>query len=238
MKQRLGASVRGVRSRDGRGSCAGSFRRSSAPEQVRTNLIPPACRRSAEYDNGHQASSRSTLRLRDWTRLAAVCLLTVACESDADRAARRADALLRQGEEGYRRLCLTRLSDGYAITYVRLPSRSPVECADCAVWPVVAVPDSAAPWIAHESFATGGVSGNEQPPPPESVPPLDSAEAVRIAESAGGPMTRAHCYIALPRAGGAFVQVLGRASSTRGPTLGGMLIGVDLARRGHAVSTF
>jgi hypothetical protein len=168
-------------------------------------------------------------------RLAFALLLTlVARGSDADRAARRADALLR-GDEAYRRLCETRVSDGYVITYDLIPR--PNIASDVSPWPVVVVPDSGAPWIARESFTHEGANGGQSEPLPEPPPPLDSATIVQIAESKAGPMARVHCYIPLPRAGGAFVQMLSRTSSAKGPTLDGVVIGVE-GDRGTAVFTF
>ncbi len=177
-------------------------------------------------------------------RLAFALLLTaVSCGSDADHAARRADALLRRDGDSFQRLCQTRLSDGYAITYSRLPRRGAdcddcfVECIHCAVLPVVVVPDSGALWIARESFISGGVDDREPAPQLDSAPPLDSARVVHVAQATAGPMARVHCYIPLPRAGGAFVQMLDRASSARGPTLRGVMILVG-ERGARAFSTF
>ncbi len=137
----------------------------------------------------------------------------------------------------YRRICHTRLRDGYAITYSIVPEPDG-DYVDVMPWPVVAVPDSSAPWIPHESFITGNTNDSAPGPAPDGTLPPNSAEAVHIAEAAAGPMRRVHCYIPLPGAGGAFVQMVGRASFTRGPTLGGVMIGVGLERRGHAELTF
>ena len=162
-------------------------------------------------------------------RLAFALLLTVvACGSDADHAARRANAFLRRADPGgtYRRLCQTRLSDGYVITYREQP-RPNLDRTDTSPWPLVVVPDSGAPWIASETFIREGTNGSEpEPPSPEQLPPLDSTNAMRLALVTAGPTMRVHCYIALRRAGGAFVQMLGRTSSAKGPRLGGVVLGV------------
>jgi hypothetical protein len=174
-------------------------------------------------------------------RLAFALLLTVvACGSDADHAARRANAFLRRADPGetYRRLCQTRLGDGYVITYGLLP-RPNIGYFDRSPWPVVVVPDSGAPWIARETFTREGANGSEpEPPSPEQLPPLDSTNAMRLALVTAGPTMRVHCYIALHRAGGAFVQMLGRASSAKGPTLGGVVMGVGDDGRTNTVFTF
>lgn len=190
------------------------------------------------FPNGGVLASTSSapLRIRFWTvkKLAFGLLLTcLACTSDAERAARRADALLR-GEETYRRLCQTRLSDGYVITY-RLQPRPNVGYNDISPWPVV-VPDSGALWIARESFTNEGANGSKRESISQRPTQPDSAKAVRIAQATAGPTARVHCNIPLGEVG-AFVQMLGQASSAKGPTLGGIVIGVD-GDRGAAVFRF
>lgn len=110
---------------------------------------------------------------------------------------------------------------------------------DLPPWPVVVVPDSGALWIARDSLTDEGVNGGEpEPPSPQQIPPLDSAKAVRLAQAAAGPTTRVHCYIPLRAAGGAWVWILGRASSAKGPTLGGVVMAVGDNGRTNAVLTF
>jgi len=173
------------------------------------------------------------------TKLAfALLLACLSCESDADRAARRAEALLERGGERYRRLCQTRLSDGYAITYRHLKKPN-LEYFDQSPWPLVVVPDSGALWSADESFTTEAANGSEpEPPSPGQIPPLDSADAVRLAQAKAGPTMRVHCYIPLHAAGGAWVWMVSRASSAKGPTLGGVVIAVGDNGRTNAVLTF
>lgn len=159
-------------------------------------------------------------------RFALVLLLaSLACGSDADHSARRAQALLERGGERYRPLCQTRLSDGYAITYRHVPKPN-IGYFDVNPLPMVVVPDSGAPWIAEEKFTSDAIRASTEPTPPARTPPPDSAEAVRRAQAIAGPGARIHCYIGLGEVG-AFVQLLDRASSAKGPTLHGVTIGVD-----------
>jgi hypothetical protein len=152
------------------------------------------------------------------SRIVTLLLLAsgIACEStpagstrDAAHSAREADAYMRLTDRSptYRRLCQTRVRDGWVVTFEHITEPN-VEYADVTPWPVLAVPDSGTPWIARDS----AVALMDEAPPPSSVPqpPLDSAEAVQIAERIVGPTARTHCLIPLPAAGGDFVLMWGR----------------------------
>jgi hypothetical protein len=181
------------------------------------------------------------VRRSRWTLLGGVACALVACQgapqtkAGAARAVSIAEQLVRREHPqlAYRRICSTRLTDGYIYTFRHLPSPS-IEYFDVPAFPMVAVPDSGSPHAVLPASDSSRARNNWRWPLSDTAP--DSTIVVATANALSPAGTLPHCII--PVLGGTLVAFVPESASARAGVLGGVMVGASTTGERAIVSRF